>query len=259
LPTFHPKSRVIPLEGGLNFRDLGGYRGASGRLTRWRCLFRSGTTHLLTPTDLERVAELKIRAVMDLRSQSERQEHPHGLCREPKMMYSAHDYESVAGNLAKMLVDPAFDATQARTAMIDLYAEMPYEFAPVYRQLFLHASTGPLPLLFNCAAGKDRTGVAAALLLSAVGVDWGDIVADYLVTQTVVPHIIRILHSSKSSEALKGLSAQVLSPLVGVDRAYLDAMREAIIIRSGSIEDYLLSQLNLNLDVLGALRQRILD
>jgi protein-tyrosine phosphatase len=259
VPASVPKSRVIALQGGLNFRDLGGYSGASGRLTRWRHLFRSGTPHLLTSADRERLAELNIQTVVDLRSNSERQQNLHPLFGQPGLSYWAHDYDGVTANLMKMIVGGELDAARARAAMVDLYRDLPYELTAIYRQLFLSVSRCPLPLLFNCAAGKDRTGVAAALLLSTVGVDWQDVVADYLLTQSAVSDIVRSLHLSDSNAALQALSPPVLMTLVGVDQAYLEGMRDAIITRSGSLENYLTSELRLDPDVLAAVRERILD
>jgi protein-tyrosine phosphatase len=240
-------------------RDLGGYRGAGGRSTRWNSIFRAGAIHSLTPADMGRVTGLQIRTVVDLRSNTERREHPHALLTQSELLYWAGDYTDVAGDLTKMLTDPGFHLHQARTAMMDLYKDLPYELAGIYRPLFLHISSSPLPLLFNCTAGKDRTGVAAALLLSAVGVAWEDIIADYLTTQIVVPQIIQKLERSKSGEVLRGLSPEIVSSLAGVDRMYLDAMRESIVTRSGSLEGYYSSELKLDADVLQSIRDRILD
>jgi protein-tyrosine phosphatase len=250
--------RVIPLEGGINFRDLGGYRGAGGRLTRWHSVFRSGTTHLLTAADRSRLAQLGIRTVIDLRSNLERQEHPHGLG-EIELLYWNYDHDRVGGDLRQLIGDPNVGATHLRAAMIDLYRELPYQFSELYRQLFEILSAGRLPLVFNCAAGKDRTGVGAALLLTALGVDWEEVMSDYLLTQKFVPDIIRNFRRSKSGKGLQLASHNDLAPVFGVDRAYLEAMHTAIIARNGSIENYFFSQLNLDSNVLEALRERLLE
>lgn len=250
--------RTVALEGGINFRDLGGYQGVAGRRTRWHCLFRSGTTHLLTPSDRKRLAEIGIRAVVDLRSNKERQEHPHGLMGQHNILYWANDYDHVGGNILQMLSDPHLDAAHLRDLMIELYRELPYVFSDAYRHLFHQATSGPLPLVFNCAAGKDRTGVAAALLLCALGVAWEDIVADYLLTEKFVPDILRIFRCSQMDTMSRRLSAHVVAPLFGADRAYLEAMREAITVRSGSIEEYFVSTLFLTGDMVDALRRRLL-
>jgi protein-tyrosine phosphatase len=252
--------RIIPLQGGINFRDIGGYTAAGGRRVRWNCLFRSGTIHLLTADDRERLESLGIRAAIDLRSNRERQELPHGLIGDADVLYWAHDHDHVGGDLMKMLLrDPNSEAAHLRDAMVQLYRELPYHFTEAYRQLFSSVSAGALPLVFNCAAGKDRTGVAAALLLSVLGVAWDDVMADYLLTESVVPDIIRMFGGTKMGGILRRLGPQVSAPLFCVDRAYLDAMRQSIMIRSGSMENYCLSELRLESALLETMRRRLLD
>jgi hypothetical protein len=82
---------------------------------------------------------------------------------------------------------------------------------------------------------------------------------DYLLTERFVPDIMRTFRSSRAGKMLSRWDTRAVAPLFGVDRAYLDAMREAIVARNGSIENYLLSELSLESDVLEALRQRLLD
>jgi protein-tyrosine phosphatase len=253
-----PETRIIPLQGGINFRDLGGYAAAVGRRVRRHRLFRSGTTHSLSEVDRGRLAGLGIRAVVDLRSNWERQEHPHGLSGCAGVRYTAYDHERAGGDLMRMLEDPHLRAMHLRDAMIEHYRQLPYEFRDIYQQLFRSVAAGPLPLVFNCAAGKDRTGVAAALLLGALGVVWEDIMVDYLLTERFVPDIMRTFRSSRAGKMLSRWDTRAVAPLFGVDRAYLDAMREAIVARNGSIENYLLSELSLESDVLEALRRRLL-
>lgn len=175
------------------------------------------------------------------------------------MLYTACDHERLGGNLMSMLEDPDLQAMDLRDAMIEHYRQLPYELGNVYQQLFRNVAAGPLPLVFNCAAGKDRTGIAAALLLSALGVVWEDIMIDYLLSERFVPDILRMLDSSRAGKMLNRSNPQTIAPLFGVDRAYLDAMRQGIVARNGSIENYLLSELSLEPDVLEALRQRLLE
>jgi hypothetical protein len=75
-------------------------------------------------------------------------------------------------------------AEAARSGMIAGYREVPYQLAPAYRALFGYLKAGAVPLVFNCAAGKDRAGTAAALLLTALGVPREIVVEDYLLTNT---------------------------------------------------------------------------
>jgi protein-tyrosine phosphatase len=232
---------------------------AGGRRLRWCSLFRSGATHLLSDLDRKRLADLGIRTAVDLRSNWERQEYPHGLIGQEDLLYFVCDHNHVGGNLSQMLRHPGLEATNLRHAMIETYRELPYELSKVYRQLFRSVAAEPLPLVFNCAAGTDRTGVAAALLLGALGVSWEDVVADYLLTQKCVPKITRMIYASTSGANLQRFDAHEVAPLFIADRIYLEAMREAIVTRNGSIEGFLLSQLGLERQLLEALRERLLD
>jgi protein-tyrosine phosphatase len=250
--------RIVHLQGGVNFRDLGGYRGADGLHVRWQAIFRSGTTHLLCEADRQRLADIDIRTIVDLRSNRERQEHPHGLLRSPGVVYWAHDHERVVGTLNRMLRNPYIQAAQMRAAMIDLYQNLPYQLIDVFKELLSRVSSAPLPLAFNCAAGKDRTGVASALLLSALGVAWDDVLADYMLTEQFVPDILRIFGWQEDG-AIQALDdPEVVPTLFGVSPLYLEAMRDELIRRSGSIENYLFSSLGLDTTALQRLRQRLL-
>jgi protein-tyrosine phosphatase len=142
--------------------------------------------------------------------------------------------------------------------MAQLYRELPYQFTEIYRELFHVLARGPLPMVFNCAAGKDRTGVAAALLLTALGVAWEDIEADYLLTQQFVADIKNLVIGSRWGRRLTRLDPVTIAPLFGVDTSYLTAMREAILDRSGSFERYFQNDLQLEPALLQELRERLL-
>jgi protein-tyrosine phosphatase len=250
--------RILWLEGGLNFRDLGGYYAADGKRIRWGLLYRSGTTHALSAAAREHLAEIGIRAAVDLRSVQEQQEHPHALATLADIVYVAHAHREVAGNLMEMLADPRLSGARLTAEMVNLYRGLPYEFGGIFAQLFRSVALGPLPLVFNCTAGKDRTGVAAALLLTALGVAWDDVVRDYLLTEQFVPAITDSVLSSRLGQRLAQLDPGITAPLFGVDRAYLDAMREEISKRSGSFERFFNDELGLDGGLLATLRGRLL-
>jgi protein-tyrosine phosphatase len=250
--------RILYLDGGLNFRDLGGYPAAGGKRVRWNQLYRSGTTHLLSAGARERLAEIGIRAAVDLRSVQEQHEYPHALRASAGIDYIAHEHHQVGGNLMQMLADPGLSSAQLIAEMLNVYRGMPYDFAGLFAQLFRSAALGPLPLVFSCAAGKDRTGVAAALLLTALGVDWEDVAQDYLLTEQFVPAITESVLASRAGRRLALLDPDLTAPIFGVDRAYLDAMRAEIMTRSGSFERYFQDDLGLDGGLLESLRGRLL-
>lgn len=250
--------RFIELRGGVNFRDLGGYAAQDDRRIGWGLVFRSGTTHQLDARDEQRLSDLRIATVIDLRSSRERLRYPNGLAKQPQISYvfSKHDHRS--GNLSMMVKDISLGAENMEAEMLNLYRELPYEFSDIYRELFLQLAFGTLPLAFNCAAGKDRTGVAAALLLSALGVSWDDIVLDYMLTERSVAHLMQLLDWPDARLNSGRYNSAAVAVLFGVNARYLEAMKENVIARSGSMNSFLATQLGLETATLEALRQRLL-
>jgi protein-tyrosine phosphatase len=252
-------TRSVPLEGGVNFRDLGGYACVNGRVTRWQTLYRSGTTHLLTTADRERVAALGVATAFDLRSRAERAEFAHGLIDRSDVLYVAPDHDFVDGDLMRLLDRADVTADELRCAMTVMYRRLPYELASVYRELFASLIRGPVPLVFNCAAGKDRTGVAAALLLWSLDVKWPAIVEDYLLSQPAVSTRHDAIQSPRMAGRLSRVSPEAIDVLFGVEVAYLDAMREEIVRRNGTISGYLVEELGLAREQIHLLMSRFLE
>jgi protein-tyrosine phosphatase len=163
--------RIIQLEGAVNFRDLGGYATTDGRRTRWRVLFRADGLGGLTEADLGTLRQLRIRTVIDLRTGHELEQsrfdvgaHPAEFHHFPfiKALANAEDFQRAPGFLGaqyqRMLEDAAPQIVGALTALA----------APEAR-----------PAVFHCTAGKDRTGLLSALVLSLLGVPEDTVVADY--------------------------------------------------------------------------------
>jgi rhodanese-related sulfurtransferase len=180
-----PPTRLVPLTGAFNFRDLGGYPAGAGRVTRWGRLFRSDALHLLTADDVERVRSLGVTTVIDLRTTSEL-EHtgPGPLAGLPV----AHHHLSV-------ITEPGGESTAAPAPPGEELSARYLWYLEAGRPALvgafeLLADPASLPVVFHCAAGKDRTGVLAALVLDLLGVDEEVIVADYLITAERMPLII---------------------------------------------------------------------
>ncbi len=159
--------RLIPLERGSNFRDVGGYPAAGGKHVRWGMIYRSAATPLLGGGDLETIGRLGLTDMVDLRSSEERQLAP---TRIGGVAYHAVGY-SIRDILS---TDEADDISWA-----DIYRRMPEQLAPQMRLLFRLLLAHQGPLAYNCSAGQDRTGFATALILTALGVPRDTILADY--------------------------------------------------------------------------------
>jgi protein-tyrosine phosphatase len=160
--------RLLPLEGGSNFRDMGGYPAADGKHVRWGRMFRSGGQAMLTPTDLERVRQLKLANLVDLRSDEERLLAPSKI--------DGVAYTAIGYSMAKLSLGGGMDAT---------YRGFPSMMAPQLRQIFAKLLREEQPLAYNCSAGQDRTGFVSAMILSALGTPRETIFADYHLTTSL--------------------------------------------------------------------------
>ncbi len=232
-------SPLLPLEGGFNLRDMGGYATADGRRVRRGLLFRSGLMSMLTEADEAQLAALGIATVCDLRRAGERKRDPTRWCEPAGVLYWARDHDASSGVLGELLSGALPTADGVRTAMISVYREILIDHAPSYRFLFDRLAGGHVPLLFNCSAGKDRTGVGAALILSALGVPRETIYEDYLLTNRFAD-FSRIV-GRVDSDRYRNIDADVLAPLLAADADYLDTAFDSLDRDHGGIDAYLAS------------------
>lgn len=161
-----------------NFRDLGGFPAAGGRTTRRGLVFRADDLSAVDDEELARLEELNLRCIVDFRSRQET------LCAPdivPSTVRRAAAIPVDAGKLIGNAYGGTLNRRKSTGIMISVYRQLARDFAQSYRQFFeILADPENVPLLFHCTAGKDRTGVAAALFLSALGVERKLIVEDYL-------------------------------------------------------------------------------
>jgi protein-tyrosine phosphatase len=176
-------TRRISLETCQNFRDMGGYRTASGRELAWGRLYRADTLHRLTPADLAAIAGLGVTTVIDLRGRSEVEQHGRIQAGDHAIAYHHLPMlDEVAGAdrpTLSLADDPPSDLGQ-------VYVRMLAEGTPaITRAVRALAVPGALPAVFHCMAGKDRTGILAAVILAALDVPDDQIVADYVLTAEI--------------------------------------------------------------------------
>jgi protein-tyrosine phosphatase len=175
--------RIVPLQGGSNFRDLGGYATAQGRKVKHGAVFRSA--HLSTLTDLDRtaLARLSVRTIVDLRGVEEAAETPHRVDGVGCRIVGAHIEPGVGEKIRGAVADGSANPHLMMQFLTDHYRDYPRRCAPGFRTLFGTLTDGThRPLVFHCTAGKDRTGFASALLLTLLGVPWETVMEDYLRT-----------------------------------------------------------------------------
>lgn len=238
-------TRYLHLEGGCNFRDVGGHAVVDGRTVRWGCVYRSGVLSYFTRADAQRLSVLGVRAICDLRRADERQREP---TRWPtpgvtSLTWADGDFApTVTGRPTP--IEP--DGDGMRTAMLNLYRNLPRWMAPRVRGLFECVAEGCMPLVVHCSAGKDRTGFAVAMLFSALGASADTCMQDYLYTNEVgnFEEFIQrrrgtSLGVTDERHPLLRMAADVRRVLFAADPDYLRAALQQIDSEFGGLEPYL--------------------
>lgn len=202
------EDRCVRFEAAFNFRDMGGYRCGDGRHLRWGRLYRSDALQWMTQGDAHKAREvLRVRSVIDLRNSEEVQrdgcapflQHPVRYFHVPIL-----DGERRASQQAQER--PGFDMSRLYLRMLRDGAD---DFARAVRTVVAHAHE---PIVFHCAAGKDRTGLLAAILLGTLGVSDEDIIDDYaLTTRHMDPIIERMRSTPGYAEIVGNLPTDIFS------------------------------------------------
>jgi protein-tyrosine phosphatase len=233
--------RLLPLEGGINFRDMGGYPAMDGRTVKWRTLYRSGTMGQLTPTDFEALAKRGIRTIIDLRTGAEQEDDPNHWATHARIGYWSRDHDETFGNLHEMAGEGLASADEAHEVMLTGYRLLPVQHGPAYAEMFRRIAKGEVPIIINCTAGKDRTGGGAALALAALGVPREIIASDFALTERAVDLRKALAGTPRSRHAdrYSSLPRSVMEALGRAHPDYIIALLDAVDAEFGSIEGYL--------------------
>lgn len=222
--------RRLDLTGVTNFRDLGGYATADGRRLRWRRLFRSSHLGALAEGDRTALAALGIATICDFRGLDERALRPSVLDRVDVVSLAIEP--SVVPQIQRLVASGQPVTAAAVLALMQAtYRAYVRDHAARYAGLFRELLKGG-PLVFHCSAGKDRTGVGAALTLSALGVDRETIFADYLLTNQ---------YWREDGSNARALPDEAMAVLGRVDERLLAAAFAAIEADHGSVDGFLTS------------------
>lgn len=227
-----------------NFRDLGGIRTMDARTVKHGRIFRSSALDGLSPGQHERIARLGVRLIVDFRSGIERGVIDGLYAVDGVRVWHAPDGSTTGApqhSVEAFLARPPGD----RSIMQNLYRATPLVQAAGFRALYAAIADGELPLVFHCAAGKDRTGVAAALLLDALGVERDAILADYLLSGAWFDHTRdEFLVNFPDRQAILA-SEDHWRPMLQTDASYLEAMFDEIGRRYGDARGYMHQELGM--------------
>lgn len=262
--TCAPRERTLVFEGGCNFRDIGGYLTQDGRTVRWGKVYRAGVLTYFSDQDHAPLRELNVRAICDLRRKEERDREPtrwpdattHGLAWDdgdaPTIRVLAARYANTAAGMHE--------------SMKDYNRALPGWMVPRLRGLFACVAENRVPVLVHCSAGKDRTGFAIAMLLSALGVPRDTIFEDYLLTNEAenFEEFVKARQHSQlgladTHQALLSMPAEVRGALFKAHADYLQAAFDHIDRDFGGVDDYLKACVQLDAATLEKTRRQLLD
>ena len=251
-PDADGRERRVEFDGITNFRDLGGYPTGSGGVTRWGLVYRADALHKLTDDDLRSFAGLGIRVVYDLRGDIERAEFP---SRPASVHVPIIGRPSGSPSLG---TQAGVTTSDGETILRDMYVGI-LEHSALQIGVILRGLSDPrgVPAVFHCHGGKDRTGVVAAVLLLALGVDPELILDDYVLTR----EYRRIEHQQDSLANMlaQGLPLEAAAGVLGTPRWAMAAALAAIAEQYGGIDTFLTQHAGMSLEEVAALRETLVE
>jgi protein-tyrosine phosphatase len=241
----------IPMQHVQNLRDLGGIVAANGQRIASGRLYRSGNPALATPEDLQRVKAMHLDVIVDFRAASEKTPAESAFATQFPWLADP----VLAGDLSPGAIVPMLKRStpaQMHAFMVNLYRQFPDHYQPQFAR-FLKLAEDDRTMLYHCTAGKDRTGFATVLLLSALGVDRADVIANYLESNRY-----NAAGNARAIAQLQkiGVAPDVAEPLLAVDPDYIGAAMEVIDTRYGGMEHYLTDVLHVDV---AKIRRNYLD
>ncbi|MGN1279048.1 MAG: tyrosine-protein phosphatase [Limosilactobacillus sp.] len=261
-------NRLLNITNGYNFRDLGGYQTTDGRTIKWRQLLRTGSLATLSDDDLATLDRIPVTQDIDLRGQAEVQQMPD---RVPQRATYYHlpvfaEDETDASHSDEEIAKRMQEVGNGYRHMLTVYSRMVTipSAKQAFQQLFdrLLANQGGATI-FHCTAGKDRTGMAAFLILSALGVPRETIQDDYLLTNQVTQDFREGWLAQMRKKLPKTPATDTLianrRALASVNADYLNTAIKTIEGQYGDVQHYLTDYLGLSNDQLHQLRDRYLE
>ncbi len=247
--TTSPLPQQIILRGAYNVRDLGGYLTAQGSPIPMRHFLRADCLDRLGEGEPERLHFEGLRMVIDLRTPREVHDTPSRLSRQRGVEWvNLPLFDALSPSaLAEVDVPDGHPLLAMYVTAIEMRGDA---IATILARI---STVRDGAVLFNCTAGKDRTGIIAALLLGLAGVSRPDIVADYAVTEALIPELVaEFLHLSRAN----GGDVEAYATLLESPASAMAGMLEHIEMRYGSIMGYF-DHIEIPNDVLSRLQTRL--
>jgi protein-tyrosine phosphatase len=250
--------RLVPFEGTFNFRDLGGYPAAGGRRVKWGRVFRSDNLSNLSARDHALFQQMRIKLVCDFRSPPERAKSPNKLPQDPAVQ-SLH-LPMLLGTIDAVEAMERFKNKDldwlTPDYMQDGYLKNLEHSADKWAAVFKRLLDDEPPLVFHCSAGKDRTGICAALILLALGVPRETVIHDHRLSNEYLQAFLPKVNSYFQS---LGLDPRRIAPYLTAPEEAMLAVLDHLQERYGSIEAYLDHKAGITEQQIALLREKLLE
>lgn len=254
--------RTLPLQEAVNFRDMGGYKTEDGRSTKWGQLYRAGNLHNLTHFDQQYLDGLGLKLVCDLRSLRVSHKRPDRFLPDPQRQHRHFPMKNPSRTFSlRTLWALLFQPSHLEKLMLDGYIHLAIEknTAVIYNTLAPLADPQNLPMLIHCAAGKDRTGIIIALLLSLLGVPESTILADYSLSNAYYAQFAQAIAEDIRPLLRLGLSTHAFYPLhIARPQTLIDTFAH-IRQKYGSIPSYLQDTVGFEPATISQIQQNLLE
>lgn len=242
-------NRHIYFKNAVNFRDIGGLKNRDGATVKWGMIYRSDNLSQLKKREFEKFNSLGIQTVFDLRTPGEIDGKEDNLPKNVAYIHSpiVKDSADVLASIKGQVIKGQITEEQSLQFMIDLYASIVSDNIPELRKMIDQALHANAPVLYHCSAGKDRTGIVTALILSILNVDRETIVNEYLLSDYYRREKLEgILKKAKAAKVIiPRLSIGAIQNFMDVDERYINTAFTIIDTKYGGIDNYIRNQLQI--------------
>jgi len=251
--------RRVPLEGSVNFRDLGGYETVDGRRVKWGLVFRSDNLGRLTDRDVVYLQKMGIQLVCDFRTPAEIKKLPdrypqgdYGKTLRLPIRHGESDPANTFDRIKKGDID-----WMTEEFMIKGYIKNIEEFAPLWTSFFNRlAERSNRPLVFHCTGGKDRAGVGAALILLVLGVPEETVIRDHGLSNLYIAAVLDSIYDRIRS---LGVDPEEISAYFTAPQNAIVSLLKHLDITYGSAANYLINKAGIHGKILNRLKEDLLE
>ena len=234
--------RAVPMQQLKNFRDFGGYNNENNLQTQWGRLYRSPSLSFATTTDMKILDALKIKTVIDFRADNERLGYPYKHI--AKQTFSLPLRDNPTSFFLDKILSKQMKKNDVIVAQQDNLSFIMEHNADYFEQMFdILTNKTNYPVVISCSSGKDKTGVVAILVLTALGVDREQVISDFLLSNELTNYDLfipnpKIYFSDTDVQ-------ETMTAMLSAHQEVITYVIDRIVKQYGSVDKFLENELKL--------------